>query len=907
MSENSTNSNSKKREPSWILHLIMGISIPLFMIFLPWMSIDDEEYTIIRFFKHVSESGGISKYANQSAGDTGFMIVNYYALWLFLIVGTAMLVRGIALACGRDMTTVGGLSYFFIFLYVPVFTYLGVMTPGLGFGFTLLAFLIDMAAGVYMDQRKRIQADAKARKEKDANAKAEKKRRMSFEGEYGREFGMIIFKNFKANIKNYVLFYLSGAAAMTLVLVVLGMQDSLGGADLAGNYYQRTVLKTVNQILPIVAALSILIITMTITYYIRSKIENYSLCELLGIRRSTLRLIIVSEFMICVVLAFITGLIAGELIIKHYTGSFTAIDITGVSLAAFLLIIGLSTLINVHIFQYTDIMRMSFPDFSEAIPGNFAKYIVPAGIIVMIIPIARFANMSNYEAFSMILMELAGSAIVIYFAGSIIVNRRIKAAKKDELKLPDILDWRYRFRTNIRFVIIVFILHFVAFSVCLPNYASNSIGAGADELAPYDRILLAYDDDTEDVSNLLDSEDVSVSKYEILRATTPLGDAVSIFQRNYEQVLWPQGQHIIISQSEYERLCEERGIEPETLDLAKAPDDDSRIDLGEKSEHVVHVVLQQDAAMSGHKLEWYAGSHNRFKVGMPVESYAYFEREVIFKDHEATYGRQLLIGSLRGGVQENLIVVNDDYFDRVYSLEAESADTSDEASDDAEAAEYTEDEDDTVSVWRSNSLGSADDYEGDSISSDEIVFDDVKEGPTYMYLINYGDDADSESLDEGLQAIADKHEDDRRLNTTVEGFYNAEENAEWTLSLRDSNSSLNLGILIALLFTSVVMMGIKYMLGMDEKKRQFKMLETLGMREKDRKKLYNRETRMLIWGSYIMAIIVSLPFILGIISTRMMTGTEITMYLGMVGKVVGLYTIVYGVTSIIVRNALRRV
>ncbi len=67
-------------------------------------------------------------------------------------------------------------------------------------------------------------------------------------------------------------------------------------------------------------------------------------------------------------------------------------------------------------------------------------------------------------------------------------------------------------------------------------------------------------------------------------------------------------------------------------------------------------------------------------------------------------------------------------------------------------------------------------------------------------------------LDEGLQAIADKHEDDRRLNTTVEGFYNAEENAEWTLSLRESNSSLNLGILIALLFTSVVMMGIKYML-----------------------------------------------------------------------------------------------
>lgn len=123
----------------------------------------------------------------------------------------------------------------------------------------------------------------------------------------------------------------------------------------------------------------------------------------------------------------------------------------------------------------------------------------------------------------------------------------------------------------------------------------------------------------------------------MLRATTPLGADISRLKKDYRTVLWPQGQHIAVSESSYRKLCRQAGKTPQKLNLSA-------------DGHRVHIVMQQNAASEAHNLEWYSGGGgNLFRLGAPLVAYDQNQVTRTYIPHDATYERTNLVGALHAG------------------------------------------------------------------------------------------------------------------------------------------------------------------------------------------------------------------------------------------------------------------
>ena len=117
--------------------------------------------------------------------------------------------------------------------------------------------------------------------------------------------------------------------------------------------------------------------------------------------------------------------------------------------------------------------------------------------------------------------------------------------------------------------------------------------------------------------------------YPMTRVTTVQGDATDwIDEANnyYMNVIWPQGQHVGISESTYRLLCEEKGVIPQDIEIDKDE---------------IYIVYQQDVSMKAHPLDWYMDRKTpQIRIGQPLRAYSFTP---VSYTHLDVYKRQPLV------------------------------------------------------------------------------------------------------------------------------------------------------------------------------------------------------------------------------------------------------------------------
>lgn len=123
----------------------------------------------------------------------------------------------------------------------------------------------------------------------------------------------IILKNFRYNLKNYLLFFLSNTLAVSLFFVFSGLKNNLGKnvTDEAANYILNVDFLMAVIMLSIVSAL---LTVYAVRYYVRLRIKDYSMLTLLGLRKKKLQQIVVAEYGLGWLLSVLVGLLFGNLI-----------------------------------------------------------------------------------------------------------------------------------------------------------------------------------------------------------------------------------------------------------------------------------------------------------------------------------------------------------------------------------------------------------------------------------------------------------------------------------------------------------------------------------------------------------------------------------------------------------------
>lgn len=823
------------RRPSFAFHIFNAIVVFILTLFAPWYE-ENGDYRLLPLTVKIIREGGPRAFGGfgegtvDVAGTTrvlGYMIAYLMAAAvLFLLIGMLLAIFRKADGWARVI------AYALTFTFTCAYTIFQPLPYRYGMPIVLLLIAVDAIIGTLIDQWQEIQKNWRELREKNRIKKEEYQRRTSFPGKFGKEFFQIIFKNYRANFRGYVLFLIAQSVEFALAIIIFSTVEHYGGAKSIGaNYIEMSLMGTLQAFLPVFAFLFLMLIAMILNSYIRTRMDVYGIYLALGARRSTLGRIIAFDFGTCVLFSLLVGFgIAAAVIFVKDLPLTPVVLIEGLGLT--LLVLLVAVLINYHLFEYQDIMRLNQEEANEKFSRK--RWVLNVALIVGAVQSASEWSYFYDPNSSTTVWNFAIFLLYVYCLFYALFAKRVlhfeKAGKEENILR--ILPWRSRFHSNLRTFFLLFALFSLSFSFFLPRMTGYRMTSDIDELMPYDYVAQIYDDDLKDLA-AIEETGADITVYPMLRATTPEGADIPFLQEDPTRVIWPQGQHVAVSETTYRAMEKARGLTPKELDLSS---DGSK----------VHIVFQQEFGAENHPLEWYSTSGNLFRLGQPVW-YDPNLRDVVYPDHEVSRERAILTGSMQGGIQENIIVLDDDHFNRIYTGP------------------------DKTGYYLEQAMASADSSSPES-----------KEGPSRLVLIDTrGSEAAVRTTEAVLDRIAARHLYDQQFDESVTTYYRKSDVIHDNEANRTLTSNFYLIFAGGFILAAIFVFCTRYALAAGEQAKKEELLLTLGMDEKERKKLFRNEVRSLQYGSLILALLISVAFVWAYLTTREPRAEEIASFVKM--------------------------
>lgn len=479
----SNKKESIQQNPSRYFRVMTAVLFLADVVFAPWLRDGNRSFSVRLFIQDVKAAGGIEKFALTEAGKGSTvgianLTMSYWCIYLIIALGAVLLLRAVWLLAGRKGRVLSGASYALGLLYLcafMVFNYYG-YSGGMIVGM-LLVFL-DAMVGKYLDERQALREAEAALRAKEQAEKEEKKRREAFPGRYGSEFYRVIFKNFRANIRDFLLFLTGAVLTMTVLLVIWGMEQGCGGIRLLGaSALQQQIASSLKQLLPVFMLLAVLMLSLIISGYLRTRMKNYSMYIALGIRNKTLIRIIGLEYGTCILTALAGGILLGlgTLKIIGVTMSGKLLRILPAAMLCYLLVVLISTLVNYHIFEFKNVLRYNRSAANEPVPRYGAGVMMGIGLFVMLGSVGLFARRGSGEDLYILAGLIAGFGLFLYGAATRLLKKRVARLQVAETGLLTLLPWRNRFRTNVRFLFLLTALQILLFGIFLPRLAAQGI------------------------------------------------------------------------------------------------------------------------------------------------------------------------------------------------------------------------------------------------------------------------------------------------------------------------------------------------------------------------------------------------------------------------------------------------
>lgn len=123
----------------------------------------------------------------------------------------------------------------------------------------------------------------------------------------------IILKNFKCNLRNYILFFLGEILSVSMIFSVFAIREiifSLAEYEMEVWYLKQYIKYAVI----FFTVITCFFMAYSFRYYIGSRIKDYSLFKILGMRKRPFTIMLILEYGMGTILAFLVGIITGNII-----------------------------------------------------------------------------------------------------------------------------------------------------------------------------------------------------------------------------------------------------------------------------------------------------------------------------------------------------------------------------------------------------------------------------------------------------------------------------------------------------------------------------------------------------------------------------------------------------------------
>lgn len=700
------------------------------------------------------------------------------------------------------------------------------------FFINIVLVVIDYMGGRWLEEREEINAAYEKQRMIEKKEKEEKKRIKFFPGHYPEEFFKMIRKNYIYSKKGQLLLIAASsfvAMCMYVMLTIYGMVTQVHDKE---SFMSNNGLVEIFRNTGILVALfSIIMLILVISYYIGYQKRNSTLFLILGMRSKTMYLIFTIVFSLNIFLACIVGITFGFIVsyiikgvwqsgLSHsgihivmesvINGKYILFCILGYFLAV-LLALGLN---QENILSLARSKNMNIEVQKEEYNQRHSLILLICGVILCCISIRWYFSRSWAESIYIHILSVLG-ILMLLIGGTTFYLNKLKA--KSDLYYQKIFDRRplyYRYKKSLWNLFYLSVIHFFILAVFAIQLTGSFMKQNIAKMYPYDIVCMVYSADINNLTEIAKKHEAKWDSYPMFRMTSVYGSDILVPWNGTRPIQFPQGQQIAISESTYQLLRARIGKPPKQLNLS-----------GDE----LHVVYQQDLSVKAHTIDWDSNRvDKRLRVGQPLMYYNTADIDNVFPIRKIkSEERDILIGTFHQGMEDNLIVLNDKYFEQEYKR----------------IKEYNKKQ------WPLRENASYDEWMYYAYSHTA----NMTEGPTRLFCFNVSKNEYNGMLTD-IKYLDNKYRFDRIWDDSIHPFYGKQQMMENTGAEIFFRKLAYLFIVLLLTIMGLFQFYVKFEAEAKEMSWQNIFLKKLGMREKDRKKVVAGQMRLFV----------TLPLLIGI-------------------------------------------
>lgn len=815
--------------------------------------------------------------------DTGFK-VDYLLFMICLILSVLHIFRFVFLIQGKPVRKLYRLetATFWLMLFSPAILAVVLASdfrPGGSVLLVPLLWILSMIEFLYCRYQETMEDQEEGIRQAREREREEKKHRKKadyFPGKYPKEFYRVIRKMFRARLKVQVLMMLSEAFAAAYLFIVLSMygimQDTYEMESAVAGDGLYGLFRTLGLILTV---LSIVMMVMMTAWYMKEVKKDFRMLVIFGIRRRTAYMQFLLEFWMGSFLSALVGLGAGAVgasLLRNQlqkgitTGMIFPQVVTGkylgMGLLAYLILMVLSLALNQE--NFIDLGRSVDRNEDLQKENRLRSWIslwIIGGSFLIVLAVGWYSVREWAESRFIHVLTVFG----IFFLLSGGMAWWLRSREKKEIyyaRLNRTNLFYHRFWSNTQRLFFLTVIQFLSMSMFAGAFAGAWMPQKIETMYPYDIVVTAYEAELPELERIAEKYEAEVHQYPMVRMTSVYGsDEIKPPRRMRKSIQWPQGQQIAISEKTYQKMREYIGKEAKTLELN-----------GEE----MHVVYQQDLSVKAHTIDWDTGrieKHLRF--GQPLEYYDPDDFRNVFpvrtiKSEE----RDNLIGSFHQGMQDNLVVLSDAYFqenyDRITSYNREN--------------------------WETRQMITREEWRMYTVKHPA----NLTEGPTTLFCMNLDEGMLNEAVSD-LEYLNEEQDFDTVWDSNIQPFYVKDKMIVNTESEIFFTKIANGFIMLIILILGIFQYFVKVKSEEDTWKWENTFLKRLGMHEKERKAKIRYQLKFFIVVPMSFGILGGIIFAGLTAKARLFTGLETLQFAGCMAVVCLIWILVWVLVYLVMK------
>lgn len=365
----------------------------------------------------------------------------------------------------------------------------------------------------------------------------------------------IIFKNFKSNLKNYLVFFVGNIIGVAEMLIFWGMYYSIVEMLTQSNVGMSIAFDIVISV-GVITIFGTILMLYSMTNYMKLRMRDYGLFTILGLRKRAMYGMLALEYSAGWLVSLLLGLGIGRGILwvvqslwhKFYP---EFMQVTEVRMIAYertcQISVGIMAVVLFGVMAWADgkdLSRLAAgQDVKEKKPkSRWWSFMILLGILLLAIGAWQFGRTGDWPYIYSHLVWIAGGILILYFGGGILLeemHRHQQFYMKNLLKLNHLYS---RYQSSLLVLLMLFSLHFLALGYCASGIVEKIPLGDYEKNYPYDAIWMARDieNDREFAEQLEEKYGGTVEWIPMIRVSTHTN-----------------GEHIGISESTYQKLTGE--------------------------------------------------------------------------------------------------------------------------------------------------------------------------------------------------------------------------------------------------------------------------------------------------------------------------------------------------------------